>query len=103
MSHRNWRRKKSASSRLIALVLTLIANAEVNSAMVRRDIRTRLPVALTILIDGRCAGFRVVELNDRAGIEEISSQRSTFPAFGNNSSGHRSWNLGETPSDFLQT
>ena len=55
------------------------------------------------LIDGRCAGLRVVELHQRAGIEEVAGQGSTFPAFGDNFSGHRSGNLGKPPPDFLET
>ncbi len=35
-------------------------------------------------INSRCAGLRVVELNERAGIEEVASQRSTFPSVGDN-------------------
>lgn len=55
------------------------------------------------LIDGWCADFRVVELHQRAGIEEEAGQRSTIPALGDDRSGHRPGNLGKPPPDFLKT
>lgn len=55
------------------------------------------------LIDGWCPDFRVVELHQRAGIEEEAGQGSTVPALGDNLSGHRPGNLGKPPPDFLKT
>ena len=54
------------------------------------------------LIDGWCTSFWVVELNQCAGIEEVSGQGSTFPTVGNHLSGHRSGNLRKPPPDFVQ-
>jgi hypothetical protein len=48
-SDRNWRRKASASSRFIDCVRTLIANADVSSAIVSRETRIWLAAPLTIL------------------------------------------------------
>ena len=45
----------------------------------------------------------MIEFHQCAGIEEIASQGSTFPAFGDNFSGHRSWNLGKPSPDFFDT
>jgi hypothetical protein len=55
------------------------------------------------LIDGWCPGFRVVELYQRAGIEEVAGQGSTVPGLGDNISGHRPANFGKPPPDFLKT
>jgi hypothetical protein len=44
-----------------------------------------------------------VKFHQRAGIEEIASQGSTFPAFSDNFSGHRSGNLGKPSPNFLDT
>jgi hypothetical protein len=43
MSLWNCRNRESASSRLIDWVRTLIANADINSAAVSREIRTTFP------------------------------------------------------------
>jgi hypothetical protein len=45
----------------------------------------------------------MVKFHQRAGIEEIASQGSTFPAFGDNLRSHRSGNLGKPSPDFLNT
>jgi hypothetical protein len=45
----------------------------------------------------------MVKFHQRAGIEEIASQGSTFPAFSDNFSGHRSGNLGKPSPNFLDT
>ena len=44
----------------------------------------------------------MINLNQRAGIEEVAGQKSTFPTLGNKFSSHRSRNLGKPPPDFLQ-
>jgi len=80
-------------------VRTLMANADVSSATVRRSSQV---AGVNDLIDGRCAGLRVIEFNQRARIEEIRGQGSTFPAVGNDFSGHGSGNSRKPPPDFIQ-
>ncbi len=54
------------------------------------------------LIDGQCAGLRVVEFNQRARIEKIPGQGSTFPAVGDDFRSHGSGNFRQPPADFLE-
>jgi len=44
----------------------------------------------------------MVELNQRARVEEIRGQGSTFPAFGDDVGGHGAGNLCEPPPNFLK-
>jgi hypothetical protein len=56
-----------------------------------------------ILIDDWCVDLRVVELDERAGIEEVPGQGLTIPAFGNDVGGRWSGNLGKPPPDLFQS
>jgi len=44
----------------------------------------------------------VVKLHQRAGVEEVSRQRSTVPALSDNFGSHRAGNFSEAPTYFIE-